>query len=330
MKSTGLYVSDGAGCPDVIMAGNLTKAETLAPEADEADARVLLFNPCGEVIGCCALWWKIPMLLEGGRVGSIGGFTAIDRDATHLLLEGAADHLMKNGCRIAVGPLNGNTWRRYRFVVESNGRASFLLEPRNPPEFPGWWESAGFSVLSRYSSSVIRLEDDEEMSPALVNRLLRSGVVVRELDPSRYDEELRLIYAVSLKCFSENFLYTPLAVDGFLDAYRKVGDRVDPDFVRIAERDGKVCGFVFGIPDLEAAGRGEKPAVIVKTLAVDSESRCAGLGSLLVDQLHRIGREKGYTEAIHALQHESNTSLKITGRHRGDVFRRYALFSRPL
>lgn len=153
---------------------------------------------------------------------------------------------------------------------------------------------------------------------------------MRALDPARYDEELGKIYQVSLKSFANNFLYTPLEEEAFLDAYRKVRDRVDPDFVRTAERDGVACGFVFGIPDLEALARGEKPAVIVKTLAVDPDSHCAGLGSLLVDELHRIGWEKGYTEAIHALQHETNTSLKITGRHHGEVFRRYALFSKPL
>jgi GNAT superfamily N-acetyltransferase len=138
------------------------------------------------------------------------------------------------------------------------------------------------------------------------------------------------IYQVSLKSFANNFLYTPLEEGAFMDAYQKVRDRVDPDFVRIAERDGVACGFVFGIPDLEAVVRGEKPAVIVKTLAVDPDARCAGLGSLLVDELHRIGWEKGYTEAIHALQNETNTSLKITGRHHGEVFRRYALFSKLL
>lgn len=247
-----------------------------------------------------------------------------------MLLDGAASHLRERGCRIAVGPMNGNTWRAYRFVVESNGRAPFLLEPRNPVEFPGWWENAGFSVLSRYSSSLIPLDGCATISPALRARLERSGVKIRELDPARYDEELGGIYQVSLKSFADNFLYTPLEEEAFLDAYRKVRDRVDPDFVRIAERDGVVCGFVFGIPDLEALARGEKPAVIVKTLAVDPDARCAGLGSLLVDELHRIGWEKGYAEAIHALQHETNSSLKITGRHHGEVFRRYALFSKLL
>ena len=320
MKAYDLHFSEGAGeensdarCELVALDG--VPAETAGTRSVAAHA---------------ALWWNDTPLLDGTRIGTIGDFVADDADAAKLLLDGAADYLRKQGCHIAVGPMNGNTWRRHRFVVESDGRGSFLLEPRNPAEHPGWWEKAGFTVLSRYSSSVIPLDGGEVIPAAVKQRLERSGLIVRGLDASRYDHELRLIHAVSLKSFADNFLYTPLEEEAFLESYRKVRDHVDPDFVRIAVRDGVVCGFVFGIPDLEAVARGEKPALIVKTLAVDPEARCAGLGSLLVDELHRIGREKGYTEAIHALQHESNTSLKITGRHHGDVIRRYALFSKSL
>ncbi len=309
------------------------------PEDGDADAEIKLVTLEGvpdetagtrSVVAKAVLWWRDTPVMDGAHIGAIGEFEANDGEATAILLECAADFLREQGCRLAVGPMNGNTWRPYRFVVESNGRGPFLLEPRNAAEFPGWWETAGFSVLSHYSSSVIPLDGGGTISPALKARLERSGVKIRELDPVQYDQELRKIYQVSLRSFANNFLYTPLEEENFMDAYRKVRDRVDPDFVRIAERDGSVCGFVFGIQDLEALGRGEKPAVIVKTLAVDPDSRCAGLGSLLVDELHRIGWEKGYTKAIHALQHETNSSLKITGRHHGEVFRRYALFSKLL
>jgi GNAT superfamily N-acetyltransferase len=300
------------------------------PGEEGADASISLTDRGGSEVAAAALWWNDTPLLDEARIGTIGAFTAEDADAAKSLLDGAANLLRERGCRIAVGPMNGNTWRSHRFVVESNGRGPFLLEPRNPAEHPCWWELAGFSVLSRYSSSLIPLDGTDSLSLAVRKRLMRSGVVVRSLDPARYDEELQRIYAVSLKSFSHNFLYTPLEEDDFMNAYRKVRDRVDSDFVRIAERNGQPCGFVFGIPDLEAAARGEKPALIVKTLAVDPEACCAGLGSWLVDELQRIGREKGYTEAIHALQHQTNTSLKITGRHHGEAFRRYALFSKSL
>jgi GNAT superfamily N-acetyltransferase len=323
-------VHEGSGLPALPVSEGMCRPEALAAPEEMPDARIFLTDDAGQGIAYAALWWTEAPPREGEKIGTIGGFDAIDEDAAKLLLDGAVSRLRKEGCTLAVGPMNGNTWRRHRFVIESDGRAPFLLEPRNPPEHPGWWRSAGFGELSRYSSSVMPLDGEPVVSPALKSRLERSGVVIRPLDATRYDDELRTIHEISLKSFSNNFLYTPLDENAFLDAYRKVRDRVDPDLVRIAERDGVPCGFVFAIADLEAAARGEKPALIVKTLAVDPSSRSAGLGSLLVDEVHCLGREKGFTEAIHALQHETNTSLKITGRHHGDPFRRYALFSKLL
>ncbi|HEX7261119.1 MAG TPA: GNAT family N-acetyltransferase [Luteolibacter sp.] len=282
------------------------------------------------VVARATLWWRDTPVMDDRKIGTIGDFTADDEETAIILLEQAVDILKREGCEVAVGPMNGNTWRSHRFVIESSGRGQFLLEPRNPPDYPGWWQQSGFSILSRYSSSLMPLDGAATISPALQERLERSRVRVRALDPQRYDDELLLIFSISLKSFANNFLYTPLDEADFMEAYRKIRDRVDPDLVRIAERDGTACGFVFGIPDFEALTQGEKPALIVKTLAVDPSARCAGLGSLLVDELHRIGREKGYVEAIHALQHETNTSLKITGRHHGEIFRRYALFSKQL
>jgi GNAT superfamily N-acetyltransferase len=301
-----------------------------APPEEHPDARVYLTTSDAGVIAEAALWWKETPLHEGQHLGALGGFSARDAASAKLLLDAAAARLAQAGCRTVVGPMNGNTWRRYRFVTESNGRGPFLLEPRNPQAYPDWWRQAGFGELAHYSSSLIHLDGQSTVAPVLIQRMKRSGLVIRRLDPARYDDELRAIHALSLRSFSSNFLYTPLDEQAFLTSYGKVREKVDADLVRIAEREGLPCGFVFCIRDLEAEARGETPALIVKTLAVDPGSRSAGLGSLLVDEAHRIGFDKGYPEAIHALQHETNTSLKITGRHHGEVFRRYALFSKRL
>lgn len=323
MKPYKLHQSAGSAAP-------CPEAEALSPPGENADGRVVLVGSNGEMVAHAALWWRETPVVDGRPIGAIGGFSAADSDVATVLLDGAVEQLRKAGCRIAVGPMNGNTWRRHRFVVEDHGRGNFLLEPRNPPEHPAWWIDAGFTILSRYSSSIMPLESGDVVSPGVKVRLERSGVRVRGLDLAGYDEELKKIHSVSLKSFARNFLYTPLCENGFVESYQRIRERVDPDLVKIAERDGVACGFVFGIPDLEAATRSESPAIIVKTLAVDPEARCAGLGSWLVEELHQTGREKGYREAIHALQRETNSSLKITGRHHGEVFRRYALFSKSL
>lgn len=330
MSPASFHLQPGCELPDLETACGLQTLEAVSPASERPDARAFIIDEVGEIIAHAALWWTETPELDGCRIATIGGFEALDESSAAMLLAGAEDYLKDLGFRSIIGPMNGNTWRRHRFVVESDGTSPFLLEPRNPASYPGWWESAGFTELSSYSSSGMPLDGQSTVPVALKDRLLRSGVKIRPLDPERYDEALRDIHAVSLRSFAANFLYTPLEEDAFLDDYRKVRDRVDPDLVRIAERDGRSCGFVFAIPDLEAAARGEKPAVIVKTLAVDPTARCAGLGSLLVEEIHQLARAKGYTESIHALQHQSNTSLKITGRHHGHMIRRYALFSKRL
>jgi len=322
-----ILILPGASIPDMPLADGLPSP---APEADAPDARIFAVDGGRTVQAHLAVWWRDVPPHDEHRLGVIGGFAAGDPETTKLLLDAACAYLREQDSTLAVGPMNGNTWRSYRFVDESDGRQPFLLEPRNPAPYAGWWRDAGFDRLSTYSSSVMPLDGSEAVPPALRERITRSGVVVRALDPERYDEELSAIHELSLRSFTHNFLYTPLGRESFLNSYRKVQHHVDPQFVRIAEKNGVPCGFVFAIPDLEAAARGERPALIVKTLAVDPGARSAGLGSLLVDEVHRIARGKGYTEAIHALQHETNTSLKITGRHEGRAFRKYILFSKPL
>ena len=320
-----LHSSEGPAEPAIPSAPGVAATSELAPASEEPDARVILVSD-GRMIGHVGLWWTDTPEWEGRRIGTVGGFLAPDEASAGLLLDAAAARLRDAGCELAVGPMNGNTWRRHRFITWSNGRGSYLMEPRHPEEYPRWWQSAGFKPLSNYSSSAVPLDGESTVPPALEARLARRGIHIRPLDPTRYENELRAIHAISVRSFQDNFLYTPLDETEFVAAYVKFRERIDPDLVRIAERDGTPCGFVFAVADLEAAARGEAPALIVKTLAVDPGSRCAGLGSLLVDQVHATARTKGFTEAIHATQHESNSSRRITGRHAGEPFRRYTLF----
>lgn len=326
MKSPTVQIHPGAAIPDIPWPETLPAIAVVCAETEAPDARVTVIGNDGAAAHV-ALWWKQTPDFEGQSVGAIGGFVATDEAITKVLLESAVEHLRSQGSERIVGPMNGNTWRHYRFVIESSGRGPFLLEPRNPSEYPAWWKAAGFDEFSRYSSSAIALDGQQTVPPALKQRLLRSGVTIRPLDPAKYDEELGAIYEVCLRSFSSNFLYTPLEKEPFLDAYRRVKPQVDPDFVRVAERNGVACGFVFAIADFEAAARGEKPALIIKTLAVDPDSRCGGLGSLLVDEVQMLGHAKGFDAAIHALQYDGNTVLRITARHHGEVIRRYALFT---
>ncbi|MDX1680229.1 MAG: GNAT family N-acetyltransferase [Akkermansiaceae bacterium] len=330
MSSQRIHFSPGCELPAYAVDPRLSHPEQCSPASEQADGRVMVLNEDSEILAHAALWWTSAPPLAGENPGVIGGFDALDEKTAETCLDAACEQLQEQGCSIALGPMNGNTWRRYRFVTESSGRPPFLLEPTHPENHPKWWQAAGFDELAQYSSSLMALPCEAATRPRLRERFAKSGLVIRELEHARYDEELAAIHALSLKSFANNFLYTPLDEESFIHSYHKVREHVDPRFVRVAERDGQLCGFVFAIPDLNALARSEKPALIVKTLAVDPEARCPGLGSLLVDIVQENAAQAGFTESIHALQHENNSSLRITARNAGEKFRRYTLFSKSL
>lgn len=325
MKPDALVWSEGSELAEGFAAINLP-ARAAASEA--MDARVFLRGDGGEVRAWASLWWRETPLMDGSQVGAIGGFGATDPSSAMTLLQACHARLHDEGRSVAVGPMNGNTWRSYRFVVESNGRGAFLMEPGNPPEYPEWWRRAGFSEIGGYSSSAVPLDGQATVPARLVSRLAADGLMIRELRMADYESELAVIHKLTLAGFSANFLYTPLGAPGFREAYLRIRDRVDPRFVLIAERNGRPCGYVFAIADLEASARGEKPALVVKTLTVDPAAKCPGLGSVLVDEVQRRAHAAGFVEALHVLQYDDNTVLRITRRHGGERFRRYALFSR--
>ena len=145
---------------------------------------------------------------------------------------------------------------------------------------------------------------------------------------SCFQKDLEAIFDVSLISFSNNFLYTPLSKEVFIGKYMQSMEHIDPDLVLLAERDGELMGFVFCMPDLLALKAGKPSAIIVKTLAALPDRTLSGLGSLLVGQVQQAAMTKGYTEAIHALQYDDNSSRRISQRFNAEVFRRYGLMAK--
>ncbi len=260
------------------------------------------------------LWWKNTPPYQDHKVGSFGiPLTKADIPA-------AEDFLRTQGCTLAIAPMEGNTWRTHRAVIESDGSPPFLLEPTPPPKTSDLFRKSGYQILARYSSSLIDLKTNPPDLSRLKKRL--STVSIRPLDLAHLEEELRAIYLLSTRAFVDNFLYTSISEDEFLAQYLAFKSHLTPACAFLAEQDRHLVGFVFGYPD--------QHRFIVKTLAVLPERRFAGLGTLLVERIQECARQSGFIQAIHALQREDNQSLRISTRFKARVFRRYALFAKSL
>jgi GNAT superfamily N-acetyltransferase len=298
--------------------------------AHSADRHIQVLDK-DQVIAHASLWWKQPPTFPGDRLGLIGHFGAGTDTSAAALLEACCTQLRQQGCTRVVGPMDGNTWRRYRLVTDFGSEPPFFLEPWNPRPWSGLFEAANFQPLSNYYSAlVLDLNRTDPRLNSTEERMTNQGVTIRPISSSDFEADLLRIYAVSIVSFQRNYLYTELSEADFLALYLPYRERIYPQLILLAEHQGEPVGFVFAIPDYAQALRGQKiDTVIGKTLARLPARIYSGLGLVLTQRLHQHARDLGFTRLIHALQHEDNSVRKQTEFY-GSPMRRYTLYSKGL
>jgi GNAT superfamily N-acetyltransferase len=301
-------------------------------EQEHPDVHLMAVDDHEGAAAECSLWWSKTPPLGHQRVGLIGHYSAANDSAAQMLLAASCDRLRRAGCMCAVGPMDGSTWRRYRFVTDAGTEPAFFLEPQNPPEWPQQFVLSGFSPLASYFSSLNA--DLSRPDPRLTeaeNRLRSSGLVLRSSRAAETPDVLRRMYRVACIAFQNSFLYTELPLDDFLRQYERLLPLMRPELLLLAEQETELVGFVFAIPDvLRQAADTPTDTFIVKTVATLPRSESRGLGTLLVGQVQQIGRELGFQRCIGALMHERNAPVRNISDTYGKPIRRYTLFAKDL
>lgn len=283
-----------------------------------------------------SLWWRKTPELPNEKIGLIGAFEADDEEAALNVLHTCFEKLKQKGCTLAIGPVDGDTWHKYRWVVdevdESSEEAPFFLEPTNSPAYPLYFELAGFEAKWHYlSAKTFDLSIVDVRIEGITEKMNAAGVTIRPLDLSDTEAELDRIYDVSLESFKNNVLYTPIEKEAFKAMYAQVMPYVKSELVWLAERDGASVGFAFAVPDYNALIRGEQiDTVVFKTIAILPEPELAGLGTMLAEQIRSEARQLGFTKLIYALIFEDNRSKSIPLRHGAKVIRKYTLYAKEL
>ena len=295
------------------------------------DSHWLVKDDTGQVCARCSLWWQQTVAHENHRLGYIGHYAAADDPAAAKLLTHACRILIGKGCTLAVGPLDGTTWRRYRFIVERGHEPPFFMEPDNPDAWPRHFVAAGFKPFAGYLSTLnTDLEAKDPRARDIVRRMAVQDVQIRDIDPQRLDQELDGIYRLSLASFRKNLLYSPITQDEFIAMYSGIQPFLRRELTLVAEKRGQTVGFLFAVPDVLQANHGRDiDQVILKTIAVQPDRALAGLGRLLFTKVLASARELGYTRAVHALMHKANRSVNL-GQSKTRPMRRYALFAKGL
>ena len=300
-------------------------------QVEQADQHFAVLDKDQQVRARCSIWWRDTVKVNGSRTGAIGHYAAADAEYGQAVLQHACSELKHRRCAIAVGPLDGNTWRSYRFITERGDAKPFFLEPDNPDEWPQHFGNVGFSTLSHYVS---------EINPDIANRQpelgsLREkfadlGVQIDPVDVDNPVDDMAGIYRVVCESFRNAYLYTPLDIGLYVNIYEPMLTQVDPRLMLVAKHDDEVVGFILAPPDfLQLSYQHTMDAIVLKTVAVLPRKEYSGLGRVLIVDLLKNAIDMGFTTAISALMHTENRSQKISSDCAGPM-RAYEVFAKEL
>ena len=298
---------------------------------DQADQHFAVLDHKDQVRARCSVWWRDSAQVNGTRTGTIGHYAATEETFGERLLEHACRELKNRGCELAVGPMDGNTWRRYRFVTERGTAKPFFMEPDNPDEWPLHFSRHGFRPLAHYVSEINpHMAVRQPEIGSLREKMQSAGVSISSLDTDNPDADLDGIYDVVCESFKDGFMYTTLDRESYRRMYVPLLKSVDPRLMLVARQGGEVVGFIFAPPDmLQRTYQDDIDALVIKTIAILPRKELSGLGRVLIVDMLANAVEMGFTTAISALMHTDNRSQKISSDCAGPM-RRYSLFAREL
>ena len=267
-----------------------------------------------------------PAGAAGRSIGQIGYFEAFkDHTASSLLFDAAVTWLRSQGAGQIVGPMDGDTWHRYRLNVGPFEQPFFFLEPVNPPYYQPLWERYGFTPLEEYYS--MRVDDLREVASAYrssAESMRAQGYTTRSIDLTRFEEELTLLYTLTTEIFSGNFLYTPISREEYLKMYVELRPLLRPEHLTFVYSSAdEPVGFLFGTPDfLQGAG---PRSFNLKTLGIKAAHRRAGLAKGLFADAYSTALAQGFEAANLCLIRQGNPSGYLDAG-KGRQIRTYLLY----
>ena len=187
------------------------------------------------------------------KTGFFGFFDFIDDiEVASALLGKAKQEITSRGFTSMRGPYNPTINDECGVLTEGFSSSPFVMMTYNSPYYLGIYEKLGLQKardLAAYYISGAAVPP--ERIQKIVNRVKKStGVVLRELQLKRLDEELKIIHVLYNETLKRNWGFVPITLEDLQFAAADLKAIVDPSMVVIAEKDGVPMGFSMCIPNI--------------------------------------------------------------------------------
>lgn len=191
----------------------------------------------------------------GKKDGFFGFFDAInDQETVDRLIQVSSDWVKDKGATRILGPVNLSTNDTCGLLVEGFDRPPVAMMPYNAPYYSERLEQNGLhkqTDLLAYLVSKTSMNDRSvRLLDALLGRLKRGGITIRQIDKKNLKKEIPHIKALYNQAWDKNLGFVPMTDEEFDFLAKDLSLVLDPKYCLLAEKEGKVIGFVLGIPDI--------------------------------------------------------------------------------
>jgi len=288
-----------------------------------------LFMSGQEAVGRFAFYENPRLTLDGKKICTIGSYECIDDAATaKSILSYAIELAKKKEYDIIIGPMEGSTWNNYRFSTH-NKHPNFFMEPYHHDYYPSQWTAFGFSPVAHYVSN--KDEDLKFEAKTIENfesEIAKNRLTVRNLDMHKLETELIYLARFNNDAFKNNFLFSIISEEAFLNKYYPFRKYLDPKLIWIIEDEkAEIQALSFSIRDFMNQNEN---SLIIKTLARRKDAPMKGIGAYLIHKTYQTAKQEGYESIIHALMIQDNSSVSISEKYDGSAYKSYVLFKYEL
>lgn len=282
-----------------------------------------------------------------------------DPQVANALLDEVSKWAKTWGMNCLRGPVNLNTYNEIGVLVDGFQDTPAVMMNYNPPYYSNLLENFGMTKKKDVYAYILdgRGSRFSEKLLSHAERLkTRHKIRFREVDFSRFKEEVELIMEIYNDAWQNNWGFVPLEEDEIWHLAKELKPITDPRLVFIAEVNGEPAGFSLTVPDVNQVlygihdgklfptglakllwnlkGPGRKKTMNrVRIIALGFKKKFEGLaiGPLLYAEYYRRSVQLGYRYGEASWILEDNAAMnKALERMHGKRYKTYRIYEKPI
>ena len=349
-----LYAGDQTWIPPLVSNEKMMLDPRRNPFYEHAEARHFLAEKDGRIAGrISAIVNRVHNEVHADQTGFWGYFECEDDDAiAKELFDAAGAWLRERGMTVMRGPASPSLNDPCGLLVKGFTYPPFVLMPHNPAYYVDLVEGAGFAkAMDLLAYMLLHTELVKDRIGRVASAVRdRGSVTLREIDPSRFEEELALVQEIYNDAWEKNWSFVPMTAAEMRFTAREMKPILLPEFAYIAEMGGKPVGFAFALPDINHALRRCNGSLFpfgwfyflksnlrkikslrLVALGVRREVQHLGIGTLFYQKFFDAGLPRGYKAAELSWVLETNDLMNRPLRQMGArPYKIYRMYDRAI